>query len=158
VSKFCILLYWQHYCMTLAVGVSETLVRRTRNGITELSQRAPPIFGWAAITLGIGPHSSCEKQLVQMFWVARLQFWYQQENQLLYLILSLSPMWPCGGCFCVSCSILLLQLSRRSLWSDTHPTTTFRNFVVIGIDREFVTSAKKIVNFNEFSEIKKKIF
>ena len=27
-------------------------------GITELSQRAPPIFGWAAITLGIGPHSS----------------------------------------------------------------------------------------------------
>jgi len=24
----------------------------------ELSQRAPPIFGWAAITLGIGPHSS----------------------------------------------------------------------------------------------------
>jgi len=24
----------------------------------ELSQRAPHIFGWAAITLGIGPHSS----------------------------------------------------------------------------------------------------
>jgi len=38
--------------------VSETLQRRTRNGITELSQTAPPIFGWAAITLGIGPHSS----------------------------------------------------------------------------------------------------
>jgi len=30
----------------------------TKNGITELSQTAPPIFGWAAITLGIGPHSS----------------------------------------------------------------------------------------------------
>ena len=30
----------------------------TRNGITELSQTAPPIFGWAAVTLGIGPHSS----------------------------------------------------------------------------------------------------
>ena len=30
----------------------------TRNGITELSQKAPLIFGWAAITLGIGPHSS----------------------------------------------------------------------------------------------------
>jgi len=28
------------------------------NGSTELSQRAPPIFGWAAIMLGIGPHSS----------------------------------------------------------------------------------------------------
>jgi len=39
-------------------GVSQTLRRGTRNGITELSQRAPPIFGWAAITLSIGPHSS----------------------------------------------------------------------------------------------------
>ena len=37
----------------LVVGV-------VRNGITELSQRAPSIFGWAAITLGIGPHSSCQ--------------------------------------------------------------------------------------------------
>jgi len=43
---------------TRAVGISESLRRRTRNGITKLSQRAPPIFGWAAITLGIGPHSS----------------------------------------------------------------------------------------------------
>jgi len=43
---------------TLVVGVSQTLWHGTRNGITELSQRAPPIFGWAAITLGIGPHSS----------------------------------------------------------------------------------------------------
>jgi len=32
--------------------------RQTRHGITELSQRPPPVFGWAAITLGIGPHSS----------------------------------------------------------------------------------------------------
>jgi len=39
-------------------GVSQTLQRGTRNGITELSWRAPPIFGWAAVTLGIGPHSS----------------------------------------------------------------------------------------------------
>jgi len=44
---------------TPAAGVSQTLRRGTRNGITELSQRAPPIFGWATIALGIGPHSSC---------------------------------------------------------------------------------------------------
>jgi len=45
---------------TRAVGVSQSLWRGrpTRNGITELSQRTPPIFGRAAITLGIGPHSS----------------------------------------------------------------------------------------------------
>jgi len=39
-------------------GVSQTLRRGTRNGITELSQTAPPIFGRAAIKLGIGPHYS----------------------------------------------------------------------------------------------------
>jgi len=42
---------------TTAAGVSQTLRRGTRNGIMELSQTAPPIFGWAAITLDIGQHS-----------------------------------------------------------------------------------------------------
>jgi len=45
---------------TPVAGVSQTLQHGTRNEITELSQRAPPIIGWAAITLGISPHSSCE--------------------------------------------------------------------------------------------------
>jgi len=43
---------------TPAAGIGQTLWRGTRNGISELSQRAPPIFGWAATTLGIGQHSS----------------------------------------------------------------------------------------------------
>ena len=53
---------------TRAAAVSQTLWRGTRNGIRELLQssyiggalckRAPPIYGWTAITLGIGPHSS----------------------------------------------------------------------------------------------------
>ena len=43
---------------TRAWTISQTLWRRTRNRITELLQRAPPIFGWVAITLRIGPHSS----------------------------------------------------------------------------------------------------
>ena len=43
---------------TPAAGVSQTLRRGTRNGITELLQRVPAIFGRAAITLGTGPHSS----------------------------------------------------------------------------------------------------
>jgi len=37
---------------------SQTLRHGTRNGITEILHRAPPICGWVAITLGIGPHSS----------------------------------------------------------------------------------------------------
>jgi len=45
---------------TRAVGVSQSFRRGTRNGITELSQRAPPMFSRAAITLGIGPHSSSD--------------------------------------------------------------------------------------------------
>jgi len=59
-SKSCVL-YWLHYSTALqqrASLVSQTLRHGTRNAITELSQRAPPIFGWAAITLGIGTHSS----------------------------------------------------------------------------------------------------
>jgi len=41
---------------TPAAGVSQTLQGGTRNGITELSHTAPPIFGWSAIMLSIGPH------------------------------------------------------------------------------------------------------
>ena len=41
-----------------AADVDQTLWRGKRNEITELLQRAQPIFGWMAITLGIGPHSS----------------------------------------------------------------------------------------------------
>ena len=54
---------------TPAADVSHTLWHGTRNGITELSQRAPPIFGRAAITLGIGPHCSslCFVQLTPFF-------------------------------------------------------------------------------------------
>jgi len=44
---------------TPAAGVIQTLRHGTRNGNTQLLQRGPPTFGWAAITLGIGPHSSC---------------------------------------------------------------------------------------------------
>jgi len=44
---------------TSAAGVSQTLRHHTKNGITQLSQRTPPIFGRAAITLGISSHSSC---------------------------------------------------------------------------------------------------
>jgi len=55
--------HWQRYCTARhqRAWAKLWLPHATRNGITELSQRAPPIFGWAAITLGIGPHSSCEK-------------------------------------------------------------------------------------------------
>ena len=48
---------------TPAAAVDQSLRHGTRNGITELSQTAPPIFGCSAITLDIGPHSSlsCDK-------------------------------------------------------------------------------------------------
>jgi len=40
---------------------------------TELSQRAPPVFCWAAITLGIGPHSSFLVKCHQLFILLFLQ-------------------------------------------------------------------------------------
>jgi len=46
-----------------SIGVSQTLWHGIRNGIMELLQRAPPIFGWATIMLGIGPHSSYDRPM-----------------------------------------------------------------------------------------------
>jgi len=45
-------------------------------GITELSQRAPPIFGWAAIMLGMGPHFSYLLVLMVIFSSKHLKFIY----------------------------------------------------------------------------------
>jgi len=49
----------QRYCTALQQQASAKLCGvALRNRITELSRMAPPVFGWAAITLGIGSHSS----------------------------------------------------------------------------------------------------
>jgi len=42
---------WQRYCTALQYWASAKFC--------DVEQMAPPIFGRAAITLGIGPHSSC---------------------------------------------------------------------------------------------------
>ena len=77
-SKSCVLQYWQHYC-TPAVGVSQSLRRGKRNGIMKLLQRAPPIFGRAAITLGIGPDSSLNiMHLLIMQWC----FWRSSNSNV----------------------------------------------------------------------------
>jgi len=60
---------------TLAAEISQTLRRGTVNGNTELSQRAPAsLYGRAAITLAIGPHSSFLSGLPQVNLV-RVCFW-----------------------------------------------------------------------------------
>jgi len=43
---------------TGTAAISQTLWHGTRNRIMERSQRAPPIFGRSAITLGISTHST----------------------------------------------------------------------------------------------------
>ena len=71
---------------TRAVGVSESLRRRKRNGITELLQRAPPIFGWATITLGIGVHSSYILSCPQTCWkIQDLNVGYHSARIVVYL-------------------------------------------------------------------------
>ena len=50
---------------TPAVGVSQTL---------SVEQRAPPIFGRAAITLGIGPHSSFFFFFTELFYETTLSY------------------------------------------------------------------------------------
>jgi len=89
-NSFCVQVLRSHILAALLhgtrpVGVSQTLQLGTRNGITELSQTAPPIFGWAVITLGIGgPHSSyiwpqhwrvSENCVLNMKWIRNIWHW-----------------------------------------------------------------------------------
>ena len=46
--------------------LSHTSHNITRNGIAELSQRAPPIFGKAAVTLVIDPHFTSDSQMLSI--------------------------------------------------------------------------------------------
>ena len=59
-SKSCILVYWQRYCMALQQRASAKLcvVVQGMELLNFRMQMAPPIFGWAAIMLGVGPHCS----------------------------------------------------------------------------------------------------
>ena len=64
---------------TLVVGVSQTLRRWTHE------QRTPPIFGRAAITLGIGPHSS-----VILCILHRFAYCIGPKSYLLYMNIALA--------------------------------------------------------------------
>jgi len=57
-SKSSVLLFWERYCTALQQWALAKLQHGTRNGIMELLRRAPAVFSWAAITLGIGPPHS----------------------------------------------------------------------------------------------------
>jgi len=58
-SKSCVLLYWSCYCTALEQRPSAKLCGVVQGMESRIFlQRAPSIFGWAAITWGIGPHAS----------------------------------------------------------------------------------------------------
>jgi len=59
-----------------------------RDLIISIQQRAPCTFGWAAITLGIGPHSS-------LVWTGCPSFHATNGVKALSVILSTDPnQWP----------------------------------------------------------------
>jgi len=60
---------------TRAAGVSHSLRRGTRNGIAKLSQRAAPIFGRAAITLGIGSLSGWSRNPTESLLKKAVSLW-----------------------------------------------------------------------------------
>jgi len=72
-----------------STGVSQSLRRHsTRSGITELLQRASPIFGRVAITLGIGPHSS-------LFWFLRLAHRSRRRTGFKDQYVIMTCFWTC---------------------------------------------------------------
>ena len=61
---------------------------------TELSQRAPSIFGWAAITLGIGPHSSYQLLRVSVLRGVRLLTYYSEVCVATFVEFFNNIVWP----------------------------------------------------------------
>jgi len=57
-SKCCVLLYWQPYCTALQQGVSAKLSGVVQGMELQNFRIRRHLFGWAAITLGMSPHSS----------------------------------------------------------------------------------------------------
>ena len=57
-SKSRVLVYWQHCCTALQQRASAKLCGVVKGMELRLFRRGRHLFGWAAITLGIGPHSS----------------------------------------------------------------------------------------------------
>jgi len=72
---------------TQAVVVSQTLWHGTRNGITEFSQRAPPVFGRATIRLGIGPHSSSSTVSIALRKINPYCVWVVSTARIILLFL-----------------------------------------------------------------------
>jgi len=67
-SKFQRLSSWQHYCTVLQYWASAKLCG--------VEQRATPIFGRAAIMLGIGPHSSFYLICIRFFSISWLLLYF----------------------------------------------------------------------------------
>jgi len=77
---------WQRYCTALKYWASAKLCG--------VEQRAPPIFGRAAITLGIGPHSSYEcfvrlyvrARVSGLFVISVLGIFHMHTNLCMYAL------------------------------------------------------------------------
>jgi len=86
---------------TRAASVSQTLRHGTRYGIKELLQRAPPVFCWAAIALGIG----------------RPTFWFLFVSKYFASVGSVGlAEWLCIRCMCVCmcvCAYMCVCLVAR---------------------------------------------
>jgi len=94
-------------------GRQPNFVARYKNGITELSQRAPPIFGWAAIALGTGPYSSYQIFLEFRFTTFKL------------LVARLSMNMKAVSCILGIQHLYILQRKYFNITSNMH--TVFTN-------------------------------
>jgi len=74
VPKSCVLLYWRRYCTAFEEWASAKLCG--------VHQKAPPVISRAAITLGIGPRSSCAR--FSCFSISKPKAWLGRT----------SPKWP----------------------------------------------------------------
>ena len=109
----------------------------------ELSQRAPPILGWAAITLGIGPHSIwfCFDVCV---WVSLSSFLFNKSSYT-----------PVFTCTLIQCNYTVLQHAygflynlqpfcslSAEVWTDISNRQTYR-CIIKGSTGDIILRKKK---------------
>jgi len=105
-SKSCVLLYWQRYSTALQQRGQPNFAAWYKEWNYGTFAQCATIFGWAAITLGISPHSS-------LFPVCQKLIGYQKMSKLQWI--SIVTAWRHASAVYICLSVCLSVTSRCSI-------------------------------------------
>jgi len=137
---------WQHYCTVLQQWASAKL--------GGMEQRAPPVFGRATITLGIGPHSSFKLIFVRFLNISHFIFFMNVMTLKLTMVFCFvyRPIFTYTSCFW--CTQQLATTFWHIGWHDRSWTISISNLsLLLTVTSNNVISPSRCI-FNEIVRIK----